>query len=46
MHDDGKNVSSKKLQIQTKPDNATANILKCKANINWNVFQRLFFPLP
>ena len=45
MHDDGKNVSSKKLQIKTKADNALANILKCKASNNWNVFQILFLPL-
>ena len=47
MHEDGKNMSpQKKLQIKIKPDNATDNILKYKASINWSVFQLLFFPLP
>ena len=27
-HEEGKNVSSKELQIETYPDNATDNILK------------------
>ena len=27
-HEDGRNNSSKKLQIKTNPDNATDNILK------------------
>ena len=29
----------KNLQIKTNPDNATDNILKSKASINWSVFQ-------
>ena len=38
-HEDGKNFSSKKLQIKTNPDNATDNIkgkyyLKCDAISN------------
>ena len=34
MHDDGKNVSSKKLQIKTNPDDVTDNMLKYTASIN------------
>ena len=48
-HEDGKNVSSKILQIKTNPDDATGNILKYKASVNWSVMQfreLLFFPLP
>ena len=47
-HEDGKNISSKKLQIKTNLNNAT-NILKYKANIIWSVMQfqiLLFFSLP
>ena len=47
MHEDGKNVSSKRLQIKTNLDNATDNISKYKTSINWSVFQiLLFFRLP
>ena len=47
MHEDGKNMSPQNNRKQTKPDNAKGNILKCKANINWSVFQIvLFFLLP
>ena len=44
-HEDGKNMSSQK--IKTNPDDATCNILKYKASVNWSVmqFQVLFFPL-
>ena len=38
-HEDGKNVSSKKLQFKTNPDNPKDNILKFKAGIIWSVVQ-------
>ena len=47
--ENGKYVSSKKLQIKTNSDNAADNILKCKANIIGSVMQfrtSLFFLLP
>ena len=48
-HEDGKNVSPKKLQIKTNPDNDTDYILKEKASITLSVMQfpiLLFFALP
>ena len=49
MHEDSKNVSSKKLQIETNSDNTKDNIWKYKEGIIWSVMQFqivLFFSLP
>ena len=48
-HGDRKNAFSKKLQIETNPDNGADNILKYTAYIIWSAMQfqiLLFFSMP